>query len=232
MADTIKISALPVVTTSAAADSIPIIQGGVTSRIHPGPGGGLDADTASGYGIGGGTIYSDFNAVTGNGAHFKTTATPSNAPVALADYFVGTQWYVNNDANYRVQLCHPLSNTTGWFWRRMFNTTWETSWHKIWDDVSDGNGGQPPAPKLTTGTPAGGANSPGQGAAASIGAGAIVYYSGATNLTGQWFVYNITYVVATGVIDPPNTGGGVGNGAAIAAVPAGEATKCFCWRMS
>ena len=193
MADTIKISTLPVVTTSAAADSIPIIQGGVTSRIHPGPGGGLDADTASGYGIGGGTIYSDFNAVTGNGAHFKTTATPSNAPVALADYFVGTQWYVNNDANYRVQLCHPLSNTTGWFWRRMFNTTWETSWHKIWDDVSDENGGQPPAPKAKAYSSG---LTPGEAVSIALAPGATW-----TNPGGVWYVDCLTFISATGILD-------------------------------
>lgn len=44
-----KISALPVVTASSAADSIPIVRGGVTSRIHPASGGGLDADTVDGY---------------------------------------------------------------------------------------------------------------------------------------------------------------------------------------
>lgn len=38
-----KISALPVVTASDAADSIPIVRAGVTSRIRPGNGGGLNA---------------------------------------------------------------------------------------------------------------------------------------------------------------------------------------------
>jgi len=38
-----KISAQPVATSSASADSIPMIQSGVNKRIHPGEGGGLDA---------------------------------------------------------------------------------------------------------------------------------------------------------------------------------------------
>lgn len=50
MADnpTKKASAFPLVTASAAADSIPIVRAGVTSRIHPASGGGLDADTVDG----------------------------------------------------------------------------------------------------------------------------------------------------------------------------------------
>jgi len=48
-APTKKVSAFPVATTSVIADSIPIIQGGANKRIHPGSGGGLDADTVDGF---------------------------------------------------------------------------------------------------------------------------------------------------------------------------------------
>ena len=46
-----KISSLTEATASASADSIPIVQGGVTKRIHPGSGGGLDAALLGGQSL-------------------------------------------------------------------------------------------------------------------------------------------------------------------------------------
>ena len=115
MADTVKISELPVATTSAAADSIPIVQGGVTKQIHPGAGGGLAADSVPDCGIGAvGTLVTDFDTITGDGIFFRTTATPAHGPAT--DYFVGWQLYVSGNVGYKIQFAKRIGSS-GFYWR-------------------------------------------------------------------------------------------------------------------
>ena len=77
-----------------------------------------------------------------------------------------------------------------------------TSWKSIWTSYSDGNGGQPPAPKPTTGTPAGGTNGVGKVTTAyGVAAGTTIYYSGTANLAGTWELFLFSKVAASGAFN-------------------------------
>jgi hypothetical protein len=212
MADTIKVSALPVATTSAAADSIPIVQGGVTKIIHPGPAGGLDAGTVSGYGIG---VSASPQMATSldnyrTSGFFYDPGNLTNSPngVNAASIIViaeqNTAW-VSQFAIFRFASAGIV------FKIRRFNTTWG-AWETVWTPTSDGNGGQPPAPKPTSGTPAGGADAPGQYYSGSVSNASIYNAGPVSKATGQWEFSCTTFVSATGVIVAAKTINRIGNG--------------------
>jgi len=147
MADT-KISALPVVTTSAAADSIPIVQGGVTSRIHPGPAGGLDANTVSAYGIGATAAFSaaDCNNNTKGGLYYTDTAR-ANDPFPGSQY--GIMLVLPSASGLILQVAFSIS-TLGYCKSRLYNGATWSAWVDGITYFSDGNGGQAPQPKWNT----------------------------------------------------------------------------------
>ena len=154
MADTIKISALPVVTTSAAADSIPIVQGGVTSRIHPGPAGGLDADTVSGAGIGVNApkILTNLNTAYLGGNYYYAGATATGSPNVSYNGNIDITPY---SSTLCIQKAHVFvgSNAIKEYIRILISDS--GTWFEVFNTYSDGNLGAQPAPKPTasTGTP-------------------------------------------------------------------------------
>lgn len=185
MAD-VKISALTETATSAPADSIPIVQGGVTKRIHPGPAGGLDADTVSGYGIGttAKSVVGDAIDAIREGGLYCTSGVPTNPPWAGENIYL---LHLNQGTNYSVQVAFRFSGSTtsDVATRTRVNSTWY-SWNIGWSTANDGLGGQPPAPKPRV--------DPGSKEIATfvhvaLGASINVYPSGAT-ASGTW-AYNI-----------------------------------------
>lgn len=138
-----KISELATATTSIGG-YIPIVIGGVTKKcLTNGGAGTLDADTVSGYGIGTindlGSGYNLDNLKT-NGIYSVTSPTGTNAPnvgsqftVVVAAYSatVASQWIHGNGGNTWIR------NLSGGSWYLF----------QIWNAATDGNGGQPPAPK-------------------------------------------------------------------------------------
>jgi hypothetical protein len=147
MADISKISELPVATTSAAADSIPIVQGGVTKRIHPGPAGGLDADTVSGYGIGAAKKLTsiDLDTVRQGGAYapglYGIDVSCTHTPIAS----YGTLVCVGLDEAGSSQLYLTVGQQRTFF--RYYSSVAWSAWFELWGSGSDGNGGVAPAPK-------------------------------------------------------------------------------------
>lgn len=106
--------------------------------------------------------------------------------------------------------------------------TGQATWRTVWSTANDGNGGQPPAPKPTTGTPAGGAN----------GVGQFISIAQSTDYTvpgtaGTLWAYNLlAIVIATGVIVTANTGDGIITGGSTLACPASSIIIGHVWRMS
>ncbi len=98
------------------------------------------------------------------------------------------------------------SFTSGKQWkRRMLNNVWDSGpvngWHPIWSSYADGNIGQQPAPKPTTGTPVGGADAPGQVIKEVMTAGTAFYHSGSVNKTGTWDLKILAKINASGLTD-------------------------------
>lgn len=220
MADTVKISALPLVTSSSASDDMIIVQGGVTSRIHPGAGGGLAADSVPDCGIGAAGFF--YNSVESWTAHPinggfcffgpSTTGLPSTGywKALFSDSYGGDGFVIvvnlASDAVY-------VQRRNGW------------AWSGVWNCLSDGlNAGQPPAPRPTSGTPAGGANGPGKVIApeSQVGVGNI-YYSGLTSKTGTWKISLFVFNTATGM--PLSDGIYTGSGASV--ISAGNASYTY-----
>ena len=77
---------------------------------------------------------------------FTTTSSPANAPEAA--YFQGFQRAVNGDPNYKQIVMWRVNSALQY--ANVQNSGVWGSWRKVWDSNSDGNGGQPPAPKPTT----------------------------------------------------------------------------------
>jgi len=197
MADT-KISALPVVTTSAAADSIPIVQGGVTSRIHPGPGGGLDAATVSGYGIGVDVspTTTNLNSLYKGGKYYYanacTGAPPQNTSAGVVEV-IG----VSSTVSVQIASICPTTNQPRQFFR--FLAAGTGTWFEIFNAYSDGNGGQPPAPKpIGTGAPytVGGLKN------TTYTAGQTMYSSGYSDNTkaGNYYYLYLDCISASGIV--------------------------------
>jgi hypothetical protein len=145
MADT-KISALPVTTTSAAADSIPIVQGGVTKRIHPGPAGGFDANTVSGYGIG--TLIASTETDLNNYKTGGKYLTPDVSGMThVPTNFTSERLFVEvigagSSGSYVLQII-----TGAVVRQQILRIFYVTTWY---EDIF-GNAGQPPAPKPQVG---------------------------------------------------------------------------------
>jgi len=98
---------------------------------------------------------------------------------------------------------------------------------KLWSDTNDGNLGQPPMPRVTSGTPAGGTDGPGKLYTGQVTGTNTLYYSGSTDKTGTWLL--IYTDVASGVYQ--RLYGSIGNGA-IGVVAAGSVCDYVCWRLS
>jgi hypothetical protein len=110
--------------------------------FNDGPGSGLDADTATGSGIGGGRSgVTDLHAITGDGVFFRSSVSPANAPTA-GYFYSGFQIYTNADVDYRHLFVFRSDGAI--YTKKMFNATWETTWQCISDGL---NGSTAPAPK-------------------------------------------------------------------------------------
>jgi len=101
------------------------------------------------------------------------------------------------------------------------------------DDKYTGNGGQPPAPKPTTGTPSSGADGPGQMYTGSTSNAAIYGAGAVSKSTGVWFGWFTTWTTATGVITATKTGAAYGGGnTALFTVSASETCNWFAVRVA
>ena len=142
----VKISELATTTTSIGC-YLPIVVSGVTKKIAAGAGGGLDADTVAGYGIGtvakivaGNTIDS----LVLSGLYASSDFPPTPPWVGENAYIL----HIERNVTYATQIAFRLCGYDAPGTKiRVRNSTWGT-WREIWNSYSDGNGGQPPAPKI------------------------------------------------------------------------------------
>lgn len=97
------------------------------------------------------------------------------------------------------------------------------SWYEVWNASTDGNGGQPPAPKPTAG-----GSSIGAFFDFGVDAGSTVYCSGSSNLSGTWAQFSIRYTTAGAFV---NTTYIIGSGTHLT-VAAGEKVYGWVWRIA
>ncbi|MFA5773012.1 MAG: pyocin knob domain-containing protein [Thermoplasmata archaeon] len=108
---------------------------------------------------------------------------------------------------------------------RQKDTTWG-AWKYLWSQDSDGNGGQPPAPKPALGAPAGGANGPGQ----FIPISQYSAYTAPGLGSAYWMGIIICHTTATGAIVAANSGAGIWAGGTVFTCAAGQTIQGFIWR--
>jgi hypothetical protein len=189
----------------------------------------LSADDVPDYGVGVvGPLppSNDCNLVAVN-SFFSINPSTLHSPGAA--YGMGHANFYADGAN--GYMCVTLTNGSE-YKRRKVSGSWDAAWTPRYDYYSDGNLAQPPAPKPTTGTPAGGANAPGQAIQGTVTAGNSVYYSGPSNLTGQWKITAVTFNTSTGAIWTSSTTlGTIGNGFWFT-VPASSSTVFYTERQS
>jgi len=199
---------------------------------NDGPGSGLDADTVSGYGIGpqDAPLVADLGGGTSiplkNGIYYFGVSC-ANAPQAD---MVGTVYcsYTSQSSGRSTQLVVGSGSTYN---RRIYTRAYSggawSQWDEVWNSYSDGNGGQPPAPKPNLST--------------NTSPGFTTYVNGPTNSplvipgisTERFWGYVFTQNDATGVVDPSGTGvlnNGVGGATWLAASP-GNTHYAFFWRV-
>ena len=184
----------------------------------------LDADTVTGYGIGIVSLPQMSGSVDNyvKGGIYFDPGNLTNSPWGVIPSIIIIGGNIGTILAFQLAFRINLNQMR----IRILYGSWQ-AWESVWSPSSDGNAGQPPAPKPTTGTPAGGANAPGQALSQSIGAGSTVYYSGASNLAGTWKIWCMVRITASNLVDWANTGFGIGSGAFIASVPAGE--TAYIW---
>ena len=132
-------------------------------------GGTFDAASVVAYGLGTNAptaANSDLNDLRAGGMKYATYNASYHFPAGVtASSFVFT---LPGSASTCAQI---LLDRGGYkiFVRYYISSAWQTGtgtdvdgWMQIFTAYTDGNGGQPPAPKPTTGTPTGGANGVGQ----------------------------------------------------------------------
>jgi hypothetical protein len=150
-----KISELATSATSIGG-YVPIVIGGAPKKVLVGPGGGFDADTVSGYGIGvNAPIASNIGTFEANdgpsgGGVYQYSSPTGTLPGGAS---IGTLLHLPQSATGAYQIAFPQISG-GCFVRLKIGSAW-AAWYQVWAADSDGNGGQPPAPKTTIGTTAG-----------------------------------------------------------------------------
>lgn len=184
------------------------------------PDGSAQAESMTDYGIGSvGVTITDLNAVTVNG-FYRYAAGATGAPSANA----GVCWYMNYDTGgFRHVVAIGAINRKMYFKGGVGSALSVVSWYEIFNASTDGNGGQPPAPKPRSAT----------------GAGNFVNLERATNTAvvlpagGTWCGFTVGFASATGVTN----GGGTAfaetaGGSTIHAAVSGAYYKGFAWRIT
>jgi hypothetical protein len=113
----------------------------------------LDADTVSGYGIGTTAPIADPGGLTKGGLTSDTASYGTDSPYPSITY-AGIVT-IPHDATNIAQFAIPQDvlsggSSQGLKYRSTSDggSTW-TTWKRVWTELNDGNGGQPPAPKPT-----------------------------------------------------------------------------------
>lgn len=163
-----------------------------------------DADMVSGCGIGAYTVlannYNIDTLVKPGNYYVYSPKNTAGAVIANYDCVISVN---GKDAGNVVQNCilFGLGRPT-FLQRALSGGTWfpgvSPYWDTVWNTNTDGNVGQPPAPKPTKGTPAGGANGVGQRLSGTAAGGSTLYRSGSSNLTGIWDITAVTFITASG----------------------------------
>jgi len=139
------------------ADAADNGSGGVTPTkvwcdTNDGIGSGLDAGTCLAFGIGATTpqtMVTSFDNYTSGGFYVESTGTITNSPFAGEATAVMVIPYNGTGAARQIALnnSNPAPRMK---MRTKSGATWG-AWYEIWNASSDGNSGQPPAPKPQTG---------------------------------------------------------------------------------
>jgi hypothetical protein len=198
-----------------------------------GPGSGLDADTVSGYGIGAYTILADnyeINNLIVPG-RYAVTNPYLNGSLFLARTF-GIDVIAYNSGNI-IQFLHVMESVSGFYKRIRSGGTWYPGTGTatyIYDSWTDGNGGQPPAPK------------PSRYNATIVqgrwlgygGTGACDVYANGTTSAGftETFSYWYTEYDAAGALVATFDGDVAAASLKIRSVPAGYQYRILTWRQS
>jgi hypothetical protein len=168
---------------------------------------GLDAKTVKGSGIG--TLSPSLGATFAAafvGGEYTYGATTTSAPTTAAGHV-----FVSENA--ATDEFIAIDGATHFVYQGYrAHGTGAPTWKILWSPSSDGNGGQPPAPRPTSGTPAGGADAPGQYYSGGVSNASIYNAGSVSKATGQWEFSCTTFVSATGVIVAAKTINRIGNG--------------------
>lgn len=194
----------------------------------------LQADQVPDYGIG----------VSGEGGFTLITSGDISSYVLCGKRFFA---YAPNVANlpsvagYYVVLVTGGGDTTNRTTYFAQNTATGAVWSGVktatstvtWQCLADGlNGSQPPAPKPTTGTPAGGADGVGQEYNGTLSGPATFYGSGGIAKSGTWDLW-VTTVTATGAVVLTKTGGAhISGTTALFSLISGETAQYKCVRVN
>lgn len=228
--------------TVAAGDLIDVYATEITSfycRIHGI--GKKEIDTARATAINAGTF--DANTVSGYGIGVtKTLANGYDLDTLIANglytvYDPHTDVTIPSDNRTWLVEVNCKDSTTGYqrihcaavyltYERFLESSTWGP-WLPVWNSNSDGNGGQPPAPKPQASPST--ADGPGQEYQGSV-TDATVYAAGAAPKSGTWHYSWLTLTSATGVVVAAKTGVGLASGSASQAIASTETCIFDCWR--
>ena len=203
--------------------------------------GTYDAASVTAYGIGTtDPVYvGDLNTAK-EGGIYRCTSSATNKPTAtpggseISDYFTLLVVPLSRDWLQQVAFCMGAAGgPIGYIYTRNYysGSTWG-SWYPIWNALSDGNGGQPPAPKPKTD-------------ATTWLQGAVYHLASANNTQldtpnpaggSTWYVSNIAYQdVTTGVlsgISPSSFALILSGGAKIINAASGYYGVCDVWRIA
>ncbi len=184
-----------------------------------------DADTVSGYGIG--TVCKNINngsltTIIASGLYEGTSVT-GGIDASRCFYFVNVI-----DVNNKAVLGWRLGSSEQIYTRSMVSGVWAAAWGTIWSSNSDGNGGQPPAPKPTLSTN----TNPGYVSSNSFAAGLNIVAPGAG--TDRYVCLVLAQTVSTKNLLPGYCGyyPNVAGGATIYTVPADTVSIAWYWRTS
>jgi hypothetical protein len=205
----------------------------VWTEDNDGPSSGLDADTVSGYGIGNnGALLTTFaSASIPNGKYYGSLIT--GGPAGPNACVIEVLNHVGASDEYKVRDVVSALMYEG---QRTHGATSAITWYQIFSARTDGNGGQPPAPRPAI-SPSGGADTQGQaGSITYSGVTADLFPAGVSKASGIWVYLWIGRVTASGAMTGAQGGmyAGIvaGNTRIIVSMLAANTYDGFFWRVS
>lgn len=164
----------------------------------------------------------DLHGITGE-CWFSTADSPANRPGTLT-FFFGFQRYFAANPDFREVVVWEVA--TGIQYREVMQGGVWQGWKTVWDSYSDGNGGQPPAPK-----PQNTAETQGQWKAVQNGDNVELKSPNVANST--WAYHLILYNTSTGKLENGNFGASIVSGnTSIYPAVVGISSLCFFWRIA